>query len=230
MKAASKSPTSSSARPTAHHPPHKPHYPNNLLDPDALKHFERALAQQYAREYLSKSPTSSSVRPTPHNPPHKLHYPNNLLDPDALKHFERALAQQYAREYLSKHNPNKSPNQVFKPRMDLCEDPDSQTITACLELPGIKPTDVEIQLHDDKLMVSGKRSAPPPSSSGARYPIQELKYGAFQRSIDLPTGIQQNQMTASMSDGILILQWPKDPQRLPPIRFMVDEGSRSKMS
>ena len=75
-------------------------------------------------------------------------------------------------------------------RMDLCEDPESQTITACLELPGIKPTDVEIQLHEDKLTVSGKRPAPPLTSSGARYPIQELKYGAFQRSINLPIGIQ----------------------------------------
>lgn len=74
--------------------------------------------------------------------------------------------------------------------MDLCEDPDSQTVTACLELPGIKPGDVEIQLHDDKLTVSGKRPAPPLSDSGARYPVQELKYGAFQRSINLPIGIQ----------------------------------------
>ena len=75
-------------------------------------------------------------------------------------------------------------------RMDLCEDSDSQTVTACLELPGIKPTDVEIQLHDDKLTVSGKRSAPPLSGTGARYPVQELKYGPFLRSIDLPLGIQ----------------------------------------
>ena len=74
--------------------------------------------------------------------------------------------------------------------MDLCEDPDSQTITACLELPGIKPTDVEIQLHDDKLTISGKRSAPPPSGSGVRYPVQELKYGSFRRTINLPEGIQ----------------------------------------
>ena len=149
----------------------------------------------------------------PHNPPHKSHYPNNLLNPDSFKHFERALAQQYAREYLSKIHPNKSPNQVFRPRsvpelcfallslrsshiasrtpsrMDLCEDPDSQTVTACLELPGIKPGEVEIQLHDDKLTVSGKRSAPPLSGS-VRYPVQELKYGSFQRSIDLPVGIQ----------------------------------------
>ena len=69
--------------------------------------------------------------------------------------------------------------------MDLYEDPDSQTTTALFELPGLKPTDVEIQLHESKLTISGKRSAPV-----TRYPIQELKYGAFQRSIDLPPGIQ----------------------------------------
>jgi len=177
----------------------------------------------------ASSPSSSSGNALPHNPPRKPHYPNNLLNPDSLKRFERALAQQYAREYLSKHNPNRSPNQVFKPRMDLCEDPDSQTITACLELPGIKPTDVEIQLHDDKLTVTGNRSAPPLSGSGARYPVQELKYGSFQRSINLPIGIQQHQMSASMSDGILILSWPRDPQRLPPIRFMGGEDSHLKM-
>jgi len=74
--------------------------------------------------------------------------------------------------------------------MDLCEDMDSQTITACLELPGIKPADVEIQLHDDKLIVSGKRSAPQLSGPSATYSVQELKYGAFQRSINLPVGIQ----------------------------------------
>ena len=162
----------------------------------------------------SPSPSSSSHKQMPHNPPHKPHYPNNLLNPNSFKHFERALAQQYAREYLSRHNPNKPPNQVFKPRsvpelcfsplslrssyialrtpcrMDLCEDSDSQTVTACLELPGIKPTDVEIQLHDDKLTVSGNRSAPPLTGPSARYPVQELKYGAFQRSINLPIGIQ----------------------------------------
>lgn len=74
--------------------------------------------------------------------------------------------------------------------MDLREDLDSQTITACLELPGIKPADVEIQLHDDKLIVSGKRSAPQMSGPSATYSVQELKYGSFQRSINLPTGIQ----------------------------------------
>ena len=160
---------------------------------------------------VSSSPSSSSNRPMTHNPPHKPHFPNNLLNPESFKRFERALAQQYAREYISRHNPhpNRSSTQVFKPRfvpdcallpyfsqprefsrMDLCEDPDSQTITACLELPGIKPADVEIQLHDDKLIISGKRPAPQPTGPSATYPVQELKYGSFQRTINLPIGIQ----------------------------------------
>ena len=74
--------------------------------------------------------------------------------------------------------------------MDLREDLGSQTITACLELPGIKPVDVEIQLHDNKLIVSGKRSAPQLSGPSATYSVQELKYGAFRRSMNLPMGIQ----------------------------------------
>jgi len=179
---------------------------------------------------VPSSPSSSSNRPMTHNPPHKPHFPNNLLNPESFKRFERALAQQYAREYISRHNPNpnRSPNQVFKPRMDLCEDPDSQTITACLELPGIKPADVEIQLHDDKLIISGKRPAPQPTGPSATYPIQELKYGSFQRTINLPIGIQQHQMSVSMADGILVLSWPKDPQRLPPLRLLGDGNSQLK--
>jgi len=44
--------------------------------------------------------------------------------------------------------------------MDPYEDPDPQTITAHLEVPGAKSTDAEIQLHNDKLTVSRNRSAP----------------------------------------------------------------------
>lgn len=65
MKASSSSPPSSSM---PHNPPRKPQHPNNLLDPDSLKRFERALAQQYAREYLSrhnpnKSPGQQVFKP-----------------------------------------------------------------------------------------------------------------------------------------------------------------------
>lgn len=205
------------------HVPHRKHDSHSLSISPVYKHhlFRRLRQFPPPMKAASSSPSSSTARAMPHNPPRKPHYPNNLLNPDSFKRFERALAQQYAREYISKHHPNRSQNQVFKPRcvpdcaflsypsvahiasptprrMDLCEDPNSQTITACLELPGIKPTDVEIQLHDDKLTVSGNRPAPSLSDSGAQYPVQELKYGAFRRSIDLPMGIQVGFLSISL--------------------------------
>jgi len=78
--------------------------------------------------------------------------------------------------------------------MDLCEDPDSQTITALVELPGLELDDIEIQLDGNKLTIFGKHPAP-----GTRRPIQELKYGAFQRSINLSTGIQVGILDSSSS-------------------------------
>jgi len=146
---------------------------------------------------------------------------------DFLRKFDRFLATRYAREHLMKEARRRRaapPNgtQIFRPRMDLCDDPGSSSITASLELPGLKPHEISIQLQDEKLTVSGERASPQArtansNNTGAAYPVQELKYGAFRRIIDLPQGVQANQLTASMSDGMLVLSWPRDPNRLPPI-------------
>jgi len=140
-----------------------------------------------------------------------------------FRRFDRVLATRYAREHMLKENKKRraatSP-QVLRPRMDLCDDPQSSVITASLELPGLKPNQITIQLQDEKLMVSGERCSPLsfPRNPGTTYPVQEVKYGVFRRVIELPQGVQASQMSASMCDGILVLSWPRDPQRLPPIR------------
>jgi HSP20 family protein len=74
--------------------------------------------------------------------------------------------------------------------MDLRDDPQSSVITACLELPGLKPSQITIQLQDEKLMVSGERGSPIPSNPNTTYPVQEIKYGVFHRIIELPQGVQ----------------------------------------
>lgn len=38
---------------------------------------------------------------------------------------------------------------------------------------------------------------------------------------------QRDQLSVSMSDGILIVSWPKDPQASTPVRIIVDEDSHS---
>lgn len=119
--------------------------------------------------------------------------------------------------------------------MDIYEGSDN--FTAYVELPGIKANDIKIRLHGDKLTISGKRPGPQLSGKSAGYPAQELRYGTFCRSFNLPEGVQvggfsrltrskadpdkiltsqRNDLTEVMSCGMLILSWPRGPYR--PIR------------
>lgn len=77
--------------------------------------------------------------------------------------------------------------------MELCDDPQSSRISATLEVPGLKESDLNVERHGDRLIVSGERRSPIPSDSAlaaARYPIQEFKYGKYRRVITLPPGTQ----------------------------------------
>ena len=75
--------------------------------------------------------------------------------------------------------------------MELCDDPDSSRITATLELPGLKSSDVVIHLDGDRLIVSGERQSNIPSDkvvADAKYPVKEIKYGKFDRVLNVPAG------------------------------------------
>ncbi|KAJ7659758.1 HSP20-like chaperone [Mycena polygramma] len=41
------------------------------------------------------------------------------------------------------------------------------------------------------------------------FPIQELRYGQFRRAIRLPDGADTSRTSASLSDGLLTVTWPR---------------------
>ncbi|KAF6748041.1 HSP20-like chaperone [Ephemerocybe angulata] len=49
----------------------------------------------------------------------------------------------------------------FTPRMDVVDDPSSNSLIAVFELPGIKTSDVTLQIRGGSLIISGERRAPP---------------------------------------------------------------------
>ena len=53
------------------------------------------------------------------------------------------------------------------------------------ELPGVKPEDVDISLHDNVLTISGERKAEEERSG---YYIREQRYGSFSHSFTLSEG------------------------------------------
>ena len=76
---------------------------------------------------------------------------------------------------------------MFPYRMDVHEDTKNNTITAMFELPGLKKEDVNIDVHNNLLTVSGE-SKISSDREETGYAVRERRYGRFSRSIPLPDG------------------------------------------
>ncbi|KAF8550092.1 small heat shock protein [Imleria badia] len=96
----------------------------------------------------------------------------------------------------------------FRPRLDLHESKDSNTVTATFELPGLKSEDVTIDFHNDRLTVSGESTTSISHEVGG-YAVRERRYGKFSRTLQLPLGTKPEDVTAKMENGLLTLTFPK---------------------
>jgi HSP20 family protein len=70
------------------------------------------------------------------------------------------------------------------------------------ELPGVKPEDVDISLHENVLTISGERKAEQEEERGGYY-IRERRYGSFSRSFTLPQGTDESKVRARYDNGVL---------------------------
>ena len=76
------------------------------------------------------------------------------------------------------------------------------------ELPGIDPDkDVEILIQDGRLRIQAERREEQRTQTGQGY-RSEFRYGSFTRTLQLPAGVQEGDITASYRDGILEITAP----------------------
>jgi HSP20 family protein len=100
----------------------------------------------------------------------------------------------------------------FAPAVDVAESTDEYVVTA--ELPGAKPEDVTVELHEGVLTLRGeKRSERDESTEHSRY--VERVFGSFSRSFSLPQNANGEKVQASFSDGVLTLRIPKREEAKP---------------
>ncbi len=71
-----------------------------------------------------------------------------------------------------------------------------------MELPGLKPQDIDLTLRGDALVVSGEKADHTERSEGA-YRVSERRFGRFERSFLLPPGADRNAIEAQVADGLL---------------------------
>ncbi|NOZ50805.1 MAG: Hsp20/alpha crystallin family protein [Chloroflexi bacterium] len=90
--------------------------------------------------------------------------------------------------------------------LDVAEKDDVFIVRA--SLPGINPDDLEITLTDNVLTIKGDVQENK-EFEDAQWHLRERRYGAFQRSITLPTPVDADAIEATYEDGVLSLNVPK---------------------
>jgi HSP20 family protein len=95
---------------------------------------------------------------------------------------------------------------VWSPAVDVLESKDSYLVRA--ELPGMNKEDVNLEVKDGVLTLSGERKPEAPAN-GIEYRSVERVAGRFSRSFYLPQTVKQDGIQATYRDGILEIYLPK---------------------
>lgn len=115
--------------------------------------------------------------------------------------------------------------EVFKPKVESFTDDGKLTVR--MDLPGIEPKDIEVNVVGEMLTVRAKREEKAEIKK-RNFFQQELHYGAFERAIELPEGIKAEEIKAAYHDGVLELTAPM-PKELAPKEVKVRiEGAEAK--
>ena len=97
-------------------------------------------------------------------------------------------------------------SQAWAPAVDITERKDAYLVAA--ELPGVGTDDLDVTFQDGLLTIQGERHAAA-DAAGEKVHRAERRYGAFRRSITLPSHVQADKIEASAQDGVLMILVPK---------------------
>ncbi len=87
-----------------------------------------------------------------------------------------------------------------------------------VDLPGVQKKDINVEVKDNRLMISGERKSKKEVKEEGYY-RSESSYGKFERSFTLPEGVDAENVKASCEDGVLEVTLPK---------LVVDKKKKSK--
>jgi HSP20 family protein len=95
----------------------------------------------------------------------------------------------------------------WTPAVDIKET--ANEIRLELELPGLKPEEVEITAENGVLTIRGEKRVERKEGDESRYQVIERTYGTFMRTFQLPQGVDEEQINADFDNGVLTLHIPK---------------------
>ena len=105
-----------------------------------------------------------------------------------------------------------APEQMeWVPAVDVSETDDAVIVK--VDLPGVKPEDMEISLSDNVLVIKGEKKREETDKKENFYKMERF-YGTFMRAIQLPCEVQDDKVEAHYKDGVLKIVLPKKPEEV----------------
>ncbi len=100
----------------------------------------------------------------------------------------------------------------FAPRTNVAETEGHYEVS--LDLPGMKPEEVNIELRENELWITGERKEEKEEKDKTYHRI-ERQHGQFRRVIPLATPVESDKVNAEYKDGVLRITVPKSEKAKP---------------
>jgi HSP20 family protein len=91
--------------------------------------------------------------------------------------------------------------------VDVMETPREIIVRSAIA--GVNADDLDITLHEDALTIRGNRAHELSETKRGKWHVQECHWGAFSRSIILPTHVDPNSVEAILKKGVLTIRLKK---------------------
>jgi len=124
---------------------------------------------------------------------------NNVFD-----EFEELLDRMG--DQLEEGLPRERPDEV---RVDVLDEGDRYVLEA--DLPGFDSEDIDLTLSGRRLRIEGDR--PAPDADERDYVRMERPRGSVRRTVKLPEGVLEEEVSAGLDDGVLTVHLPKVHER-----------------
>ena len=121
---------------------------------------------------------------------------------DPISEMNRLFAQAFglATRGGDGREDDESQGRAWTPAIDVLQRDGNLVVRA--ELPGVKPEDVDITVQNNILTISGRISEEREEEREG-YLIRERRAGFFRRSLQLPQGVDENNINAHFDNGVL---------------------------
>lgn len=96
----------------------------------------------------------------------------------------------------------------WSPSLDVSETKDAFAVK--MEIPGMEPGDVHVALDNNLLTIKGEKKQEKESKE-EHYYRAERSYGAFARTVRVPSAVDGTKVTAGFKNGVLTVTLPKAP-------------------